>query len=67
MTATAIIKELTITGCNKWNTDECPNSHTPAMGLAAINWPNLILLNDDIQGKYNMLNVHRSIKNVPCL
>jgi len=47
MTTKAIIQELAFTACSKWNTPECPNNHTPDMGLAIINWPNLFLLNDD--------------------
>ena len=47
MAATAIIEELTFTRCKNWDTPECPNIDTPAMGLAAINWPHLYLLNDE--------------------
>jgi hypothetical protein len=47
MTTKAIIEELAFTTCTKWNTPECPNDHTAAMGLATINWPHLFLLNDD--------------------
>ena len=55
MTTKAIINELKFTECDKWNIPECPNNHTPAMGLAAINWPYLFLLNGETVKELNGL------------